>query len=225
MNFENFLYEFSGGATDLREFLINALLAALLSFLLGLFYVRFGQALSNRRRFGSIFMFLTLSTMLIIFIVKSSIALSLGLVGALSIVRFRAAIKEPEELVYLFFAIGIGLGMGAGQRGVTLLAYLLIMSLLSLQHLLQKRGQLRHPEGMYLNVSTANLSVSRINAILAEHFRHVELKRLDQAAGKTDLIYLIDGEEVQALLKVKELLLEGDPQMEFSFLEQRSLPA
>jgi len=48
-------------------------------------------------------------------VVKSSMALSLGLVGALSIVRFRAAIKEPEELIYLFLCIGIGLALGAGQ--------------------------------------------------------------------------------------------------------------
>ena len=48
-------------------------------------------------------------------IVKTSLALSLGLVGALSIVRFRAAIKEPEELVYLFLIIAIGLGCGANQ--------------------------------------------------------------------------------------------------------------
>ncbi len=225
MNFENFLYEFSGGATDLRDFLVNALLAALLSFLLGLFYVRFGQSLANRKRFGSIFMFLTLSTMLIIFIVKSSIALSLGLVGALSIVRFRAAIKEPEELVYLFFSIGIGLGMGAGQRGVTLLAYLLIMSLLSLQYLLQRRGKLHRPEGMYLNITTQMLPVAQINDILANEFQRIELKRLDQADGRTDLVYLIEGEEVDSLLRAKERLLEKDPDMAFSFLEQRVLPA
>ena len=48
-------------------------------------------------------------------IVKNSIALSLGLVGALSIVRFRAAIKEPEELTYLFLVIATGLGTGSGQ--------------------------------------------------------------------------------------------------------------
>jgi hypothetical protein len=52
-------------------------------------------------------------------IVKSSLALSLGLVGALSIVRFRAAIKEPEELVYLFLVIAIGLGCGANQLIIT----------------------------------------------------------------------------------------------------------
>ena len=48
-------------------------------------------------------------------VVKSSLSLSLGLVGALSIVRFRAAIKDPEERVYLFLCIGIGLAFGAGQ--------------------------------------------------------------------------------------------------------------
>ena len=53
-----------------------------------------------------------MTTMLIITVVKSSLALSLGLVGALSIVRFRAAIKEPEELAYLFLTIAIGLALG-----------------------------------------------------------------------------------------------------------------
>ena len=59
--------------------------------------------------------------MIIITIVKSSIALSLGLVGALSIVRFRAAIKEPEELTFLFICIAIGVGLGAGQRNIIII--------------------------------------------------------------------------------------------------------
>jgi hypothetical protein len=62
-----------------------------------------------------VFPLLTLVTICVIAVVKSSLALSLGLVGALSIVRFRAAIKDPEELVYLFLCIGLGLALGAGQ--------------------------------------------------------------------------------------------------------------
>ena len=65
--------------------------------------------------------------MLIITIVKSSLALSLGLVGALSIIRFRAAIKEPEELAYLFISISIGLGFGANQAIITTLAFIIII--------------------------------------------------------------------------------------------------
>ncbi len=71
--------------------------------------------------------------MLIITIVKSSLALSLGLVGALSIVRFRSAIKEPEELAYLFLCIAIGLGLGASQTAITTLAFIVIMGVLMLK--------------------------------------------------------------------------------------------
>ena len=87
----------------------------LLAFFVKLLYQRFSNSISNRENFSSIFIPLTISTALVISVVKSSLALSLGLVGALSIVRFRAAIKDPEELVYLFFCIAIGLTLGADR--------------------------------------------------------------------------------------------------------------
>lgn len=62
---------------------------------------------------------------------KSSLALSLGLVGALSIVRFRTPIKEPFELSYLFLAIAIGLGFGSGQSIPTILVIITLLVILS----------------------------------------------------------------------------------------------
>ena len=100
---------------DLQGFILNLLCAAILSFLVQLFYIRYSSTLSNRKEFAKTFVVLGVTTCIVIMIVKSSLALSLGLVGALSIVRFRAAIKEPEELVYLFLIIAIGLGCGANQ--------------------------------------------------------------------------------------------------------------
>jgi uncharacterized membrane protein YhiD involved in acid resistance len=89
-------------------------------------YRRFGAAIANRDSFSAVFPMLTAVTVLIIFVVKSSLALSLGLVGALSIVRFRAAIKSPEELVYLFFCIGVGVALGAEQRVLALAAVFVV---------------------------------------------------------------------------------------------------
>ena len=100
---------------DLDSFIINLVIASILSFIVQLFYLKFSTTLSNRLDFSKNFVVLGIATTIVITIVKSSLALSLGLVGALSIVRFRAAIKEPEELVYLFLIISIGLGCGAGQ--------------------------------------------------------------------------------------------------------------
>jgi len=104
---------------ELSSFVLSLFCAAILSFIVHLFYIRFSSTLSNRVEFSKNFVVLGVATCIVIMIVKSSLALSLGLVGALSIVRFRAAIKEPEELVYLFLIIAVGLGCGANQLIIT----------------------------------------------------------------------------------------------------------
>ena len=106
---------------DLTNFIINLITAVILSFLVRETYNKTARTLSNVKNFSKNFVILCLTTAIIITIVKSSLALSLGLVGALSIVRFRAAIKEPEELVFLFLIISIGLGCGAGQLSITII--------------------------------------------------------------------------------------------------------
>ena len=91
----------------------------ILSFILGRLYYLYGKSFSDRKSLSVTFPLLSLTTLLVISVVKSSLALSLGLVGALSIVRFRTPIKESEDLVYLFIAISIGLGIAASQYLIT----------------------------------------------------------------------------------------------------------
>ncbi|MEO1895580.1 MAG: DUF4956 domain-containing protein, partial [Methylococcales bacterium] len=107
---------------DLTLLLINLIIGTILALILRFHFRRFGSTLSNREEFAMVFPFILLTTILIITVVKSSLALSLGLVGALSIVRFRTPIKEPEELAYLFLSIAMGLGLGANQTIPTIVA-------------------------------------------------------------------------------------------------------
>ena len=79
---------------DLFAVAINLLIGAALSILLGWVYVHFGRSPSDRRSFAHNLMLITMTTTVVIAVVKSSMALSLGLVGALSIVRFRAAVRR-----------------------------------------------------------------------------------------------------------------------------------
>ena len=115
---------------SIRDFLINAAIVLVLTIILEFTYSRCAKSLSGRKVFAANFFLIAFTTMLIISIVKSSLALSLGLVGALSIVRFRSAIKEPEELAYLFFTIAIGLGLGANQRLVSVVGALLLLAII-----------------------------------------------------------------------------------------------
>ena len=89
------------------------------TFLVRLVYIRFGGSMNNRAQFANSFLLLGMTTCVIIIVVKYSLALSLGLVGALSIVRFRAAIKDPEEITVLFLIIAIGLSFGANTGSPT----------------------------------------------------------------------------------------------------------
>ena len=69
---------------------------------------------------------LSLVTTLVIMAVTSNVVLSLGMVGALSIVRFRAAIKEPMEIVFLFWALAVGIVIGAGMIPLAVIGSLII---------------------------------------------------------------------------------------------------
>lgn len=89
-----------------------------ISFLVGLFifqvYKRTYQSVVFTRSFSTSLIMMTMITSLVIMAVTSNIVLSLGMVGALSIVRFRAAIKDPMDIVFMFWAIASGIVIGAG---------------------------------------------------------------------------------------------------------------
>lgn len=117
---------------DVGGFIYSVLLAAILGYVVKIAYIYTSQTISNRDYFSDIFVPLAMVTCVVITVVKFSLALSLGLVGALSIVRFRAAIKEPEELVFLFLCIGAGLATGANQYLIAIISIVLIVSILFL---------------------------------------------------------------------------------------------
>ena len=116
------------------DLFLNLVIAAILGRILEYFFINFSQTINNKKVFSKNFILIATTTAFIISIVKSSLALSLGLVGALSIIRFRTAIKEPEELSYLFICIGIGLGLGAGYKIVTIISIILIFIIILLRN-------------------------------------------------------------------------------------------
>lgn len=97
---------------------VDTLLGLAIALVLGLFifviYKKTCKGIMYSQNFALTLIGLTLVTTLVIMAVTSNVILSLGMVGALSIVRFRAAIKEPVEIVYLFWAIAAGIVTGAG---------------------------------------------------------------------------------------------------------------
>lgn len=211
---------------SLPNLILNLVLGLFLSLVVAWYYTKFGGSLSNRRKFAPVLPILTLITLLTITIVKSSLALSLGLVGALSIVRFRTAIKDPEELIFLFFAIAIGLGFGADQRIPTLVSAGVILVYLFVRTFLERKRKDSH--SIYLNIQIKNetdvpVKFDEINQLLVEHLKEVDLRRLDNSEKQLQLTYYANIADQDTLIRVMDAVKTAYPDSSVSLVEQNNL--
>ena len=210
---------------SIYDFTLDLLLAALLSYILSRIYIRYGTSLSNRKMFANNFILLGMTTMLIISIVKSSLALSLGLVGALSIVRFRAAIKEPEELSYLFLTIGVGLGFGAGQRLITITSSVIIIGIIMVRRYFQKKDA----EGfnnLVLAVLSRNphkVGLEEIVEVLKNNCTNLTMKRMDEKKDILEASFMVEFKDFNQFMKSKKELQTLDAGIDITFLDNRGI--
>ena len=219
---------FNQAPLSLTALVINLGIGVLLSLLLRWHFKYFGSTLSNRDEFSQVCPFILLTTILIITVVKSSLALSLGLVGALSIVRFRTPIKEPEELAYLFIAIAMGLGLGADQRIPTLVAGPLILAIMAVFKWSRKESKKKN---LYLSLDwrenpgkTENF-LTQFNRVIEKHVLISDLRRMDVREGGLEATYFIDVENPDNLSKLVEDLQKTFSGIGVTFIDQNQMPS
>lgn len=147
---------------SLGSFIFSIFLSYTLSYFLSIVYVKSAKSYSNHKSLSRIFPLLSITVTIVIAVVKSSLALSLGLVGALSIVRFRTPIKEPEELTFLFLSIAIGLACGANQSLAAITGFVLAFIGINLNDRL-RRGK---PNKNALRLSIQGIEVNDISEII-----------------------------------------------------------
>lgn len=204
-------------------FLQNIALCFLLSFLLSLLYSKYGSSLSNRKAFSKNFVLLSITTMLIISIIKSSFALSLGLVGALSIVRYRGAIKEPEELTYLFLCISIGLGVGANQGLITATAFIIISIIIIIQK--SYFDKKTNVENLFLNISYKNdlkINFENVLNVINHNCDLVELKKLDDNNENLEASFLVEFKNIKNLTSLRNSLKKINKKLNFEFIDNKN---
>jgi hypothetical protein len=209
--------------TQMGTFLVNLGLAVVLSYILGRVYVHWGFSLSNRRRFSANFILITVTTTFIILIVRSSVALSLGLVGALSIVRFRSAIKEPEELAYLFFAIAIGIGLGDNQRMITVISLAVAVIVLGVMRLFRGR---QADFNLHLTVSSQRTHQVELEAILEAlkpHCAQLKLMRFDESERGMESSFLVEFRSMEQFKAAKKDLRALAEDLSITFLDNKGI--
>lgn len=175
----------------LLELLRNMSIGLVMAVIWALVIAKSTRLVVDHNQYLPMFLLLVPSMILIITIIKSSIALSLGLVGALSIVRFRTPIKEPEELLYIFVAIAVGLGLGANQVMVTVIGFAVVVFTL-IPFALTKKQFLTSNSNLVdviLNLpDDSKLEFADIEKLLLQQEFTYKLKRLYQKGNRVELL-------------------------------------
>ncbi len=202
------------------NYIVYILICAALLYLLSVVYNKYGQSISNRSQLSKVLMIVGLTTFIIISIVKSSLALSLGLVGALSIVRFRTAIKEPEELGYFFMAIAIGLGMGANQLLPTLIGFVVLLLIVILQN---KNGGSSITQNLLVHSNTQKDDktdrIKTISDIVSNNSTQLEVKRIKHEGSAIAINFLVKVQSLEDLTTINSKLVEIDPDVDVTFID------
>lgn len=195
-----------GETARLLGFAWNLVFGGLLALAIRELFLRFSAVPGDRSRLGNLFPLFTLSTIVVLTVVQASIPLSLGLLGALSIVRFRSAIKTPEELVYLLFCVSVGLALGAQHRLLSVAAVLVIGVFI----LLRNRFDDPVAERSFLLAISGDAGrffdgeagpvLDRLSAMV----RGLELHRLDREGDRVELRTLVSvkGGDVEGFLNL-----------------------
>ena len=144
----------------------------------------------NVKNYLSLFLILLPAMVAIISVIKGSLALSLGLVGALSIIRFRTPIKEPIELMYFFVPIALGLALGAEKYFLSVIFFVIVsVSLLATSKF---RAGINSTQSYSIEIITSpDTKVEDINSIVASVFPAYDLQRCNVSKEKIVLSYKI----------------------------------
>jgi hypothetical protein len=207
---------------------INFIIGVILSAIIALHYHKRAQEKVLRNDLGYTLPVISMTTLLVIAVVKSSLALSLGLVGALSIVRFRTPIKEPEELAYIFLAIALGLCLGADQREAALIGVFVILLIISLCDLIG-RSEDHSNSNLLLTIDAPtnkneHVSVKAISEILEKCSNQINIRQIDKTSDHLSISCLATFKNFEDIDKLNDYLTKEYPGCLFSILDDSSFP-
>lgn len=186
--------------------IINFSFCLFFSLILKEIFLRYSTVSFNRSSIARNLVTLSCIVFVVIVIVKNSLALSLGLVGALSIVRFRTPIKEPTELIYLFFSIAIGLGFGSSQTLITSILAILLFIYIYLTRNTDFAASQLDDYNLIIEVRDDKNKIDDVNKIVEKYNDIVLIEKISVNDAKMVIMYSINpGSQEKLFTLIEEI--------------------
>ena len=190
-------------SVSVTDMLLTFVLAFAIGFFISFIYKKTYTSVMYSSNFAGTLVAMTVITSMAILTVTSNVVLSLGMVGALSIVRFRTAIKEPMEIAYLFWSIVVGIVLAAGMIPMAIIGSAItgIVMLLFMQ-----KKSFRNPYIAVINCSNRDAE-ARSKEFLLAHVEKAILKSTTAQKGSIELNYeiMLKGDDVSFVSELSEL--------------------
>lgn len=182
------LLESSGGELSTETILLRLVMSAIIVAFLFLSYRISHSGSIYSAKFNVSLVALTVITTTVMIVIGNNIALSLGMVGALSIVRFRTAIKDSRDTVYIFWAIVVGICCGSGDYLVAAAGSAVVFAALLLF------GRLRTDNRALLILRTARVNESKVESLIFQYYnRKAVLRAKNTTDESVEYIYELNG--------------------------------
>lgn len=176
----------NSGQLDIQTIFLRMGVATIIAFFIYLSYMMSHEGSIYSKKFNVSLMALTEITTAVMIVIGNNIALSLGMVGALSIVRFRTAIKDSRDTIYIFWAIVTGICCGAGDFLVASAggAFTFLVLLIF--------GRIKNDNRMLLIIRTSRANEERIEALIFQYFaRKANMRVKNTTENTVEFIYEI----------------------------------
>jgi len=182
------LLESSGGDLTTETILLRLVMSAIIAAFLFLSYRLSHSGSIYSAKFNVSLMALTVITTTVMIVIGNNIALSLGMVGALSIVRFRTAIKDSRDTIYIFWAIVVGICCGSGDYLVAAAGSAVVFILLLVF------GRLRTDNRVLLILRTARVNASKVESLIFQYYNRKAILRVKNTTDDSvEYIYELNG--------------------------------
>ena len=197
---KSFLEGFAASNITTTDICVTMLIAACVGLYIFFVYRMMSQKTFYSKSFNISLVALTMLTAAIILALQSSVVISLGMVGALSIVRFRTAIKNPMDLVYLFWAISAGIVCGTGLFELVLIVSLFVtIAVVALEFL----PAIKEPKLLVINAKDPDAE-DAVMEVVGKYVKKYKVKSRNLTSDNMDLLLLVSVKEKDAEL-VKEI--------------------
>lgn len=190
MNFKDifknsFLEVFAGSQVSAPQITICLLFTCVVALYIFMVYRCITRKTFYSKNFNISLAALAVITALVILTVQSNVVLSLGMVGALSIVRFRTAIKDPMDLVFLFWSIGVGIACGAGMLEIALIGSVILTILI---FVLDRLPMAKAAMILVVNAESGKEQTVAITELVKKYSKYFKVKSRNVTEGQLDMV-------------------------------------